>query len=788
MLLHHLKIAWRNLLKQRTQTIITVMGLAIGFTAFAFTLSWIRYERGFDQHIPDADRIFKVLKVDEKKESGVHHTLPAPMKMFLEDFPEVEAATAIKQVKNDFGKNGHVLIKDGSMIQADTSFFQVFYPDRHIRYPIELPEKSIILSEEAALKLDVNRNDIGRHVDSWGFSLLDIVSGLPKRHSNVPFDWITVSLPTLDTDCPWCYFSHSVYIRVHKHADIASLSAKLDSLEIEGSMQGVMSYILVPLRELHYTYPEEKAKIKYNHLQIFGSVSLLVIICALLNYLMLFVNNIKTRSRELALRKVNGASYRKLLSLLLTETGLILLLSLLIGIVLTELLYLPFVTLAEIETLKSFFLFEMIIYGLFIFFVTLLVIFIPIYLLIKKNIAEIIAPQLKPAGQKRFGFTQNTLFLQLSVGILLSFCTILFFLQLKNLNRDEIGFDRFNVNSFSCNVPFTKGEINKIAGVEDVIFFESQFLPRTGSSFLNYKTKSGDMVESEMFRFHEPGFIDFFDIQILEGRNFHYGEATACLINETAKRKFGFDNPIGEIINNFTVIGVIKDLYIDSPLLPVLPSVYLLRDNMSAGARIDRETGKWEYIDEPIPSTTEESLSKTHNSFAYKYSEGSRELTEQAITKLVTDQGGQMSKINNMEDVYADYTESERYLIIMLSIMTGVAILIAFFGIYTMTTLACTRRRKEIAIRKVNGAGIREIFRLFFGSYFWITVLASIVAFPLGVLIMQRWLEQYSRRISMEWWLFVGLFLLVLLFVTVSMIFRVYAAAKQNPAKVVKSE
>ena len=209
---------------------------------------------------------------------------------------------------------------------------------------------------------------------------------------------------------------------------------------------------------------------------------------------------------------------------------------------------------------------------------------------------------------------------------------------------------------------------------------------------------------------------------------------------------------------------------------------------MSAAARIDRETDKWEYINEPIPSTAEEGRSKTHNAFAYKYSEGSRELTEQTITKLVTDQGGRMSKINNMEDVYADYTESERYLIIMLSIMTGVAILIAFFGIYTMTTLACTQRRKEIAIRKVNGAGILEIFTLFFGSYFRITVLASIVAFPVGVLIMQRWLEQYSRRVTMEWWLFVGLFLLVLLFVTVSMIFRVYAAASENPAEVVKGE
>lgn len=787
MLLHHLKIAWRNLLKQRTQTIITVMGLAIGFTAFAFTLSWIRYERGFDQHIPDADRIFKVLKVDEKKESGVQHTLPAPMKMFLEEFPEIEAVTAIQQVRSDYEKNGSVL-KNGAMMLADTSFFRVFYPDRHIHYPVELPEQSMILSEKAAVKLDVNQSDIGHHVDSLGFTLLDIVSGLPERHSNVPFDMMTISLPTIDGDCPWCYFSHSVYIRVHKHADIASLSAKLDSLEVEGSMQGVMSYILVPLRELHYTYPEEKAKIKYNHLQIFGSVSLLVIICALLNYLMLFVNNIKTRSRELALRKVNGASYRKLLSLLLTETGLILLLSLLIGVVLTELLYLPFITLAEIETLKSFFLFEMIIYGLLIFFVTLLVIFIPIYLLIKRNIAEVIAPQLKTTGPIRFGFTQITLFLQLFVGILLSFCTILFFLQLKNLNRDEIGFDRFNVNSFSCNVPFTKGEINKIAGVEDVIFFESQFLPRSGTASFNFKTESGNIVESEMFRFHEPDFIDFFDIQILEGRNFHYGEKTACLINETAKKRFELDNPIGEIVNNFTVIGVIEDLYIDSPLLPVLPSVYLLRDNMSSGARIDKKTGEWEYINEPIPSTEKESRSKTHNAFAYKYSEGSRELTEQTIAKLVADQGGRLSKINNMEDVYTDYTESERYLIIMLSIMTGVAILIAFFGIYTMTTLACTRRRKEIAIRKVNGAGIWEIFRLFFGSYFLISVLASIVAFPVGVLIMQRWLEQYSRRISMEWWLFVGLFLLVLLFVTVSMIFRVYAAASENPAEVVKSE
>ena len=105
-----------------------------------------------------------------------------------------------------------------------------------------------------------------------------------------------------------------------------------------------------------------------------------------------------------------------------------------------------------------------------------------------------------------------------------------------------------------------------------------------------------------------------------------------------------------------------------------------------------------------------------------------------------------------------------------------------------MVTLACNRRRKEIAIRKVNGASIKDIFMIFFRQYLWITIASSAVAFPLGVFVMQRWLEQYTRRVSLEWWLFAGVFALVLLIVMGSMIFRVTKAAKENPAEVVKSE
>ena len=120
--------------------------------------------------------------------------------------------------------------------------------------------------------------------------------------------------------------------------------------------------------------------------------------------------------------------------------------------------------------------------------------------------------------------------------------------------------------------------------------------------------------------------------------------------------------------------------------------------------------------------------------------------------------------------------------------MTAVAILIAVFGIYSMITLACSQRRKEIAIRKVNGARVKEILALFYRQHFAVTIIACMVAFPVGVYVMQRWLEQYTRRVSMEWWLFAGVFVLVVAIVFASIIFRVWKAAGENPADVVKSE
>ncbi|MDI9605494.1 MAG: ABC transporter permease [Bacteroidota bacterium] len=791
---HYLKIAWRNLRKYKTQTVVSVLGLAIGFTAFAFTLSWIRYEMGYDKHIPDADRVYKILRVNKRIEGGFNFLLPDAFKMYLESFPEIEAVTAISTTRGEFKRNDELFMENGHVMFADTSFFKVFYPDVQIDYPAEIFKEppSLIFSTQAAKKIGLSPSDIGRYNSRLDAIVLGIAPGTVNKQTNVPFDVMTVRPVELDPDCSWCYSSRRMYARVHKNVNIEALAAKLDSVYFEEALQGVMSYKLVPLREVRYKHPEDKAKIKHGHLRIFVVVSLLVILSALFNYLMLFVNKIKIRNRELALRKVNGASNRKLVILLLIEMGLILLFSLLISGVLSELLYAPFVKLSEIEATKSFLIKGTVLYGIGIFILSILVASIPIYVFMKRSVANTLHPDAKTFAGVKNGFALTSLFLQLTVGTLLIFCSLVFLYQFNKLNEKDIGFNRFNIMSFRCDVYLTKDELRKIPGVEEVIFFQYQFLPRGGTSHFRYKTESGEVIETESFQIHEPDFIEFFDMKILEGRNFHYGETNACLINETAKRKFGLTDPIGERVNNLTVIGVVADMYIDSPLLPVYPSAYKLRQAWPTFNR-NRKTGEWENISVPVPESPKASASSGFNLFAYKYSPGSRELVQQRIRELITKSGGSIIPFNDldfrdMEVIYAEYTLSERYLLTLLGIMTGVAILIAVFGIYSMITLACNQRRKEMAIRKVNGAKAKEILALFFRQYFAVTVAACVVAFPVGVHVMQRWLEQYTRRVSMEWWLFAGVFALVVAIVFISMAFRVWKAASENPAEVVKAE
>lgn len=777
MIIHYLKIAWRNILKYKTQSVISIVGVAIGFTAFVFTISWIRYENGYDKHNPDADRIYRVFLKDSTKVGGIQRYSPKVFAPYLKDnYPEIESATAVYPYQNNWSLKGEVLLKNIHYIRVDTSFFHVFYPEIKIAFPGIVPPDCKIISKSSADKLGLKTEQRGQRIDSLETYLLDIVPNKPL-HSNVPFDVIMLPQRDEERDNTWGYYDHYIYIRIKKGVDVSLLAEKLEKFSTvqqvaDNVTQGEgYSCKLVPLTQLRSTHPDTEVAIQYRHLRLFAGVSLLVILSAFFNYLMLFINKIKIRHRELVLHKVNGASTFQLLLMLFSEFVILLFIALISGLALTEVLYSQFIKFSMLSASKLFFWREAILFGSVLLFLSALLAYIPIRYMLRRTIRESLLPDANSSrGKDRF--SRITITLQLIISSILIFSTTLFLYQYNYINSGEIGFDRFNVNTiYTYPVEMPIDEVRKVPGVVEVIRFGGDFLPKGNVRRKSMELVSGTdkkrKVNFNEFSIYGPEYVDFFKINILEGRNIFEGEKDACLINKTASLMLNTSDSseVNKILGK-QVVGVIADMYIDSPSIPVFPSIYRMPSSQSWNVNYD-----------------------VNHHCAYRYIEGQKEATEKEIVRLAKEDFGiKHISISNMEEVYAEYSKSERYLLILLSVMTAVAIAIAVFGTYSIITLACQRRRKEIAIRKVNGASVLEILLLFLREYFLITVVACVVAFPIGAFVMQRWLEQYVRRVSIEWWLFVGLFLLMLLLVLASMLFQVVRAAKQNPAEVIKSE
>lgn len=262
-------------------------------------------------------------------------------------------------------------------------------------------------------------------------------------------------------------------------------------------------------------------------------------------------------------------------------------------------------------------------------------------------------------------------------------------------------------------------------------------------------------------------YVDFFQIDVIEGDMLDEKDGQGVVvINEAAVKAFGWSQPIGKKIylnEVCTVKGVIRDIYYNAPIYPVIPAVFFLpKDNPGNGNR---------------------------GPFLFKFKEGTWNKVYQKLQEEAhKDNMDAVLDLINMEDTYNEYMKSENTLSKLLSVVSLICIVIAVFGIFSLVTLSCEQRQKEIAIRKVNGASVKVILNLFFKEYLLLLIVASFIAFPLGYAIMKHWLEGYVKQTSIDIWIYAGIFVAMLLIIFISIIWRVWRAARQNPAEVIKSE
>ncbi len=772
MIQHYFKIAFRNILKYKTQSIISILGLAVGFTCFALANLWIHYEMTYDAYHEGADRMYILCKESVFGVNGYSTSMPYPASTLLKnDFPEVEAACAYTRwgQETDVKADGRV-VRTCEM-QADSCFMNMFNISvLSGSMDFMYSDEKIALTEDVAMRLFGSVDVLGKEVKNYNDDTRTICAILANlNHSNVTFGCWGQGEYFRKWQNDWYNGSFEIIIKLRKGTDPIAFQRKLAANETKADPRdphGVFENIrLIPLDEYHYSSINRYKSFQFYYLILFSVAGALVILCSLFNYLSLFITRMRIRSREIELRKVCGSSIGGVVILLFIEYLYIILLSGILGMALVEMALPAFKKMSGVSGN---------IYGeSLLYFVGILL--LSLLLLVPFAIRR---SHIRNTGNK-YMLRKVSIAFQLAIGLLVTFCIIVMMKQIYYLTNTDLGWERKNIASINLLYPDKDFEtiadkIKQFSCTKEVITGHCCLLPKSSGfsqSFKNWDGKEDGMKSIDMLSLWNcEKIVSFYNLQLLEGEMVKPTETNKIMINESAVKALGMSEPIGKklYLDNraWTITGIIKDFHITAPTEPIQPYTLITEDILkNSGFSIGKgqilikfHDGKWKELKNRIDSI-----------FTYEYPEV-------------------RYKLYNTEEEYTGYLKSEDTLIKLLSFIAIVCMLIAAFGIFSLVTLSCEQRRKEIAVRKVNGAAIKDILLMFVKEYMLLLIIASVIAFPVGYVLMKRWLENYVEQTVISAWIYFAIFGGIMIVIFACIGWRVWQAARQNPAEVIKSE
>lgn len=787
MIKHCLKIAIRNLVKYKVQSAVSILGLAVGFVCFSLSLYWIHYEMTYDHFRQDADRIYMVRTNDEYTEGKISTRVPYSLAAYLaQHFPDIAVAAPFHLISERISVNDKY--QDAVFSSADSAWMnlmdiRIIKGNRNFMLPKDNAE--IAITEEAAKKWLRTEDPIGKEVKMLRRTkkICAIVQA-ENRHTNFPFDFI--GNPELGKT--WWYITWSILIKVKPDTDIEELESKINAnlpaeLKQVTSIRktGIERIILTPLSKLHYAKDfrdDKEAGITFQYIIYFSIAGILIITCALINYLTLFINRMRVRQREMTLRMIHGANIRSLVSLLTVEFLLLLACAVTTGFLLIEICFPSFIELTGIDTAKSSLYGEAFLFIGLISLIILTAIIGLLYILYHRSLH--LSLRYNTGRSTGTQLRRGSIVLQLFVCLSFIGCTVLINQQLDYLRHRDLGLKIKNRGSFSVmgDMDYTPliRKIKELPMITEVM--QPDYYPIVSQltaigQFDNWEGLDIPIdtpVPVKLFLGKED-FFRFYDITLLAGEWLDdLSTYEDIIINESLARRMGWSpqEAIGKhIIQSYityTIVGVVKDCHYGAPTLPIPHTGFLVGEQMGL---MQRSAG-----------------------ILFKYKEGTWNECRKALEHLYQTECSpeNILRLNSEEEVYNNYLRSEEMLTRLLSFASLVCILTAMFGIYSLVTLTCEQRRKEIAIRKVNGATVWSILFLFFREYLIMLCIAALFAFPITYVIIKQWILNYVRQVSISPLPFILILIGLALTVIAGISWRVWKAANENPAEVIKNE
>ena len=791
--IHYIKIAFRNMRRYRIQTVISVISLAVGFTCFALSMLWIRYEMSYDGFHKNAKLMYVVYRPGSGRPSGLYRNTAIPYATYLKaTFPEIANAAALISTPflSSFPSylNGTITIKNedyqADLIMADSSFFRMF--DIQIvtgRRDFLIPgSNTIAITQKKAQQLFGKENPIGKTINIIRKSYIICAIVAEKTHpSNYPYDILLpfniseIGLGGGEIDAQgWGFANAHTIIELFPGTNVKAFEKKLyeHKLFVNNGNTTIQKSVIKPLTKIHYIDPDLEREVQFQYIMIFALCGLLVVLCSLFNYLISFVSRFRIRQKELALRVVCGASERSLLSMLSVEFILLLLISLVLGGVFMQLIYRPFLNMSYIQMDLGAIYRESILYIGSIILVSMLVFWLLLIVFRRRSLNL----SIRKSNQSRFRSVSIVVQLIISIGF--SFCTLMIIKQMSFLHQSsQLGFSYKNRGSITAargvNGNELANKLKQIPEITNVVDTEGKtsklvnINPAISLTAISWDDKHADVEEITLKPWYvSPDYVNFYDFRLLEGEMLTEADPEAIvLINESAAKAFNWHNPIGKQFEDedgmkYTVKGVINNIYNYGPTIPVKPSCYFFAfENKIVGMTVvlfKFREGTWKTVKEKIDLLNE-------NEFENRLTIGS-------------------------EEEYEKFLKSENALLKLLSFMSAICLLVCVFGFVSMVSLSCEERRKSIAIRKINGATSGDILADFAKEYAILLIIGAAIAFSGGYYIIQRWLEHYMIQTPITVWTFLSIFFVFVCVVVFSVGWRVYKSSVENPAEIVKRD
>jgi len=784
---NYLLVTVRNLKKNSTYSLLNIIGLAVGMTAFILIALYVQYELSFDKYHENADRIYRVVREERA-------FTPAPLGPALkEKIPEVVSAARILRSSNTLISHEQKHFLEDEFYWADPETFEIFSisfisgdPETALNDP-----SAIILSKRTANKYFGNADPMGKILtvsERYEFTVSGVFIDMPANSHfimDAVVPYATYFQITNNDITSWrANFSYT-YFLLREGADPEGMENKISPLieipllKAAGLKEPYPKfYSIQPITRIHlhsHRMQEIEANNDMKYILLFSSIAFLILFIACINYMNLATARSLRRGKEVGMRKVVGAQKGQLIVQFLGESVAMALLAMVFSIMMVLMALPAFNSLVERQLSLNPIHNPQLFLGLV--FITLSVgLFAGSYPSMRMS-------GFKPISVLSGAFTRSSkgsslryvlVLVQFSITIILIICTIAVREQLKFIKNMDMGYTKEQIitipvrgGSVRQNIQSIKTELLQYSDI--IAVSTSGRLPNNIDTFTSrdWTGRNPDEPIPIYYNTADYDFIDLFGMQIVQGRNFSRDfpsdETGVFLVNETAVKVAGWESAIGRKLTHWRgdtgeIVGVIKDFHLHSLHRPIEPLYVFLDTRTFSNISIKIKSAN-------IPATidyVEGVMKKFSPSFPFSYS--------------------------FFDEVFERAYFTEQRMARVFGAFAILAIFIACLGLFGLSAFAAEQRTKEIGIRKVLGASDSKIFLLLSREFIRWVLLANLIAWPIAYYAMNKWMQNFAYRIHLGIFAFLisGGTALLIAYITVS--YQSIKSTRANPVDSLRYE